>query len=145
VPAPFVPIAVAPLLFTVTSLPPTVVTVERPFATLISVVAEATTPDIAPDDVIFNVSTPVNPETSAAVIAALAITLTVSTFCTVTPAVSKVPVMIAFNVSLPAPPSIESKAVNVSAPASKEALNTSPLSVPTQLSIPVVNVPVPLI
>lgn len=113
-------------LVIVTSLPPLTATPAKPFATLISVVAEATTPDIAADDVIFNVSTPVNPETSALVIAAAAVRLTVSTFCTVTPAVSKVPVIIAFNVSFPAPPSIESKAVKVASPPSKEALNTSP-------------------
>jgi hypothetical protein len=89
------------------------------------------------------VLTPVKPEMSAAVIAAVAVRFTISTPVTIAPtAVVNAPREIIFSVSISAPPSILSNEVKDSAPALKGALIVSLPAVPVIASIPVVSDPV---
>ena len=129
-------------LVIVTFLPPSTATPAKPFATLMSVVAAATTPEIARPEATFNVVRPVKPETLAAVIAAAEVTLAISTPVTVAPAAvaKEPPAETMFNVSIPAPPLIESREENESTPAIKAALMVSLPAVPVMASILVVSV-----
>ncbi len=127
----------------VISLPPfTVISSVAP-ETFTSVVVAAVTLAVVAF-VTFAVVNPVQVVVSATIVVP-ALRFAVSTFLTSKPE-GRVKAVVAniFNVSLPSPPSIESNAVKVEF-VSTIPLNTSPLSVPTNVSILVVNVPVPLI
>ena len=126
-----------------TFLPPST-SIVAPVApeTFTSVVVAASTSTVVAL-VTFKVFVPVQ-EVVSAFTAKAPLIVTVSTFLTSKPAivvVFKAAAANIFSVSLPSPPSIESKAVKVVS----LALNRSLFSVPTKVSTPVVKFPVPLI
>ena len=122
----------AVLFVTDTFLPPFNETPANAPLTVMSVVAAALTPAMFALEETVRFETPVQVDTSAAVIAAVETRLTVSMFLTVAPAAADKSALTTFNASVPAPPSMLSSDVKVPV----TALNVSLPAPPTKVSMP---------